>query len=97
MPTYVYKCKKCGKIFEYDQRITEEALTHCPKEICEQAERGLGEVERKISSDIGFDFRGSGFYQTDYANSHSSSPSCHKPHITECSTCDQHATCESSK
>lgn len=32
MPTYVYECEKCGKVFEIDQRITEPALEKCPEE-----------------------------------------------------------------
>lgn len=32
MPTYVYECEKCGKVFEVEQRITEPALEECPDE-----------------------------------------------------------------
>jgi len=68
MPTYVYKCRTCGKEFEYKQRITEDALTNCPAEICESEIKGKGNVERKISKNIGLQFNGNGFYLTDYAN-----------------------------
>lgn len=68
MPVYDYKCNKCGKVFEYQQRISENALTHCPHSICEDAEKGSGEVERIISKNIGLVFKGSGFYLTDYQN-----------------------------
>lgn len=71
MPVYLYKCKKCGKEFEYEQHITDEALTHCPKEICEQECKGEGEVFRKISKNVGLVFNGKGFYITDYAHKHS--------------------------
>lgn len=67
MPTYEYKCKKCGKVFEWEQRITEDALTKCPKEICEAEEKGEGEVFRMISKNVGLIFNGKGFYLTDYA------------------------------
>lgn len=70
MPTYVYKCKKCGKIFEYQQSINDEPLKRCPEEVCENAERG--EVFRKISSNVGLVFNGSGFYLTDYKKNHGS-------------------------
>lgn len=94
MPTYVYKCKKCGKVFEYDQRITEDALTTCPVEICEQEIKGFGEVERKISANIGLDFRGSGFYLTDYANKHCSNySSVPHAHTSDCSSCEQNHKC----
>ncbi len=68
MPVYLYKCKKCGKEFEYQQRITEDALTTCPNEVCEQENKGEGEVFRKISSNVGLVFNGSGFYLTDYVH-----------------------------
>lgn len=67
MPIYEYKCKTCGKEFEYEQRITEDALEHCPKEICECERKGEGEVFRKISKNVGLVFNGKGFYLTDYA------------------------------
>lgn len=70
MPTYEYKCKTCGREFEYLQRITEPALTHCPNEICTHSPKGLGAVERKISKNIGLVFNGSGFYLTDYVHKH---------------------------
>jgi putative FmdB family regulatory protein len=52
MPTYEYKCKACG-MFEYTQRISEEALESCP-------ECGA-EVERLISAGTGFILRGHGW------------------------------------
>lgn len=67
MPTYEYKCKKCGKVFEWEQKITEDALTKCPEEICEEKEKGEGEVFRMISKNVGLIFNGKGFYLTDYA------------------------------
>ncbi len=69
MPTYEYKCKKCGKEFEIMQRITESALTQCPEPGCN------GEIFRKISKNIGLVFNGSGFYITDYANKKENPPS----------------------
>ena len=73
MPIYEYKCRKCGKEFEITQRIVEDSLTTCPVDICEEAEKGTGEVYRKISKNVGLSFKGSGFYLTDYANKTSSS------------------------
>ncbi len=46
MPTYEYKCKKCGLSFERLQSITEEPLVVCPE--CD------GQVYRLISGGIGF-------------------------------------------
>jgi len=64
MPTYTYKCRKCEKEFEIQQSIKADALTVCPDENCG------GEIYRKISKNVAFDFKGSGFYLTDYANKH---------------------------
>lgn len=64
MPTYDYKCRKCEKEFEIQQSIKADALTVCPDENCG------GEIYRKISKNVVFAFKGSGFYLTDYANKH---------------------------
>jgi putative FmdB family regulatory protein len=58
MPTYDYKCTKCGYAFEFFQRMTEEPLTKCPK--CSSV------VKRLIGNGAGIIFKGSGFYATDY-------------------------------
>jgi putative FmdB family regulatory protein len=58
MPTYEYRCRKCGKKFEKYQQITEPPVTSCP--FCK------GQVERLISGGSGLLFKGSGFYITDY-------------------------------
>jgi putative FmdB family regulatory protein len=66
MPIYDYKCSTCGKEFEYQQRITDEPLISCPEDICELNDKGLGEVQRVLSRNVGLVFKGSGFYLTDY-------------------------------
>lgn len=58
MPTYEYKCKKCGYKFERSQNITEAPLKRCPK--CK------GAIKRLIGSGSGIIFKGAGFYTTDY-------------------------------
>jgi putative FmdB family regulatory protein len=60
MPTYEYKCEKCGKIFETFQSISAAPLTTCNDLACG------GTVHRLISPGAGFLFKGSGFYSTDY-------------------------------
>ena len=58
MPMYEYKCGSCGAVFELIQKFSDEPLkTH--------AECG-GPVERLISASA-FQFKGSGWYVTDYA------------------------------
>jgi len=58
MPTYEYKCTKCGKRFEELQSITAAPLKKCPK--CG------GKPERQMSGGAGLIFKGTGFYETDY-------------------------------
>ena len=59
MPTYEYKCEKCGP-FEIWHSIKDNALSACPT--CGS------KVERLISANVGFVFKGSGFYQNEYKN-----------------------------
>ena len=58
MPTYEYRCTKCGYDFEEFQSITAPPITFCPE--CD------GRTERVITGGVGFLFKGSGFYKTDY-------------------------------
>ncbi len=74
MPTYLYKCRKCEREFQVEQRITEDALTECILED-ENGNKCGGEVFRKISRNVGLIFNGSGFYLTDYANKKGSTAS----------------------
>ena len=60
MPTYDYKCKKCGYQFELFQSMSADPIKICPK--CK------GEVVRLIGPGAGPIFKGNGFYQTDYKN-----------------------------
>jgi putative FmdB family regulatory protein len=57
MPLYEYECKKCGHRFERIQSFSAEPVKECP--VCH------GEVERLISAPA-VQFKGSGFYSTDY-------------------------------
>ncbi|MEI8214521.1 MAG: FmdB family zinc ribbon protein [Actinomycetota bacterium] len=58
MPTYQYACTACDHAFEAFQSFSENPLTECP--VCK------GEV-RKVYSNVGVVFKGSGFYKTDSA------------------------------
>ncbi len=59
MPTYEYKCDKCGHYFEQFQSITAKPLRKCP-------ECGKPSLKRLIGTGAGLIFKGSGFYATDY-------------------------------
>jgi len=60
MPTYDYKCEKCGHQFEFFQSMKDDRLTDCPLDECD------GNVQRLIGTGAGIIFKGSGFYETDY-------------------------------
>ena len=60
MPLYEYKCEGCGDVFEIQQKFADEPLTVHDK--CG------GRVERLISAPA-LQFKGSGWYVTDYARS----------------------------
>ena len=58
MPLYDYRCHKCGETFEVRQKFADELL---------KVHEGCGgEVERLISAPA-LQFKGTGFYITDYA------------------------------
>src|ERR1700735_5182381 len=59
MPLYEYKCEKCGHQFEKIQKFSDKMVKKCP-------ECG-GRVEQMISAPA-VQFKGSGWYVTDYAN-----------------------------
>jgi len=59
MPLYEYQCEKCGHRFEKIQKFSDKMVKKCP-------ECG-GKVEQMISAPA-VQFKGSGWYVTDYAN-----------------------------
>jgi len=58
MPIYEYQCKKCGARTEAMQKISDKPLTRCRK--CG------GRLEKLLSAPA-IQFKGSGWYVTDYA------------------------------
>ncbi len=56
MPTYEYVCEACGHEFELFQSFSDSAISECPE--CK------GSV-RKVFSNVGVVFKGSGFYKND--------------------------------
>lgn len=59
MPIYEYKCKECDHEFEVMQKMSDDPIKKCDK--CG------GKVEKLISQSS-FALKGTGWYQTDYAN-----------------------------
>jgi putative FmdB family regulatory protein len=58
VPLYEYQCKKCNHVFERIQKFSDPPMTTCSK--CG------GEVQQLISPPA-IQFKGSGWYVTDYA------------------------------
>jgi putative FmdB family regulatory protein len=59
MPLYEYKCTKCGSVFEFFQKVNDPSPKKCSK--CQ------GPL-KKVLSPPALQFRGSGWYVTDYAS-----------------------------
>src|SRR4051794_37085947 len=58
MPLYEYACEACGHKFEKIQKFSDPLESQCPK---------CGGAVRKLMSSPAIQFKGSGFYITDYA------------------------------
>jgi putative FmdB family regulatory protein len=58
MPTYTYRCTKCGHRFELFHGIKDNARKRCP--------RCKGLARRVPSGGTGLLFKGTGFHITDY-------------------------------
>ena len=59
MPLYEYECRACGNRFEQIQKFSDPPVEKCP--VC-----GAPRV-RKLMSSPAIQFKGSGWYITDYA------------------------------
>ena len=57
MPLYEYECQACGHRFEVIQKFSDAPLAVCPK---------CGGALEKLVSSPAIQFKGSGFYLTDY-------------------------------
>jgi putative FmdB family regulatory protein len=57
MPLYEYQCDACGRRFERIQKFSDPLETVCPT---------CGGAVRKLLSSPAIQFKGSGFYITDY-------------------------------
>ncbi len=75
MPLYEYQCENCGERVEIIQKISDPPYEHCPK---------CGGPMRKLFSAPAIQFKGSGFYKTDYA----SKPSASSEHSSSSSSKD---------
>lgn len=62
MPLYEYQCQECGETHEVIQRVSDPAYTICP---------ACGGALKKLISSPAIQFKGSGFYITDYGKGNS--------------------------
>ena len=60
MPLYEYQCQQCSERVEILQRMSDPPYAHCPK---------CGGDMKKLHSSPAIQFKGSGFYKTDYPSS----------------------------
>ena len=66
MPLYEYECEKCGHRFELIRKFSDPPLEACPK---------CGGAVRKLMSSPAIQFKGTGWYITDYAKKDQVAPS----------------------
>jgi putative FmdB family regulatory protein len=66
MPIYEYQCTKCNDRMEVIQRFTDPPYATCAK---------CGGEMKKLASAPAIQFKGSGFYKTDYASASSKADS----------------------
>lgn len=60
MPLYEYECDACGHRFEVIQKFSDSPIDKCP---------ACGSTVHKLQSAPAFQFKGTGWYATDYAKS----------------------------
>ncbi len=61
MPIYEYQCQSCGDKFEIMHRMSEG-----PSKSCDEC--GSADLKKLISA-VGFQLKGTGWYETDFKNS----------------------------
>jgi putative FmdB family regulatory protein len=66
MPIYAYKCSDCGHADDEMQKVSDAALTTCPK--C-----GAEAYSKQLTA-AGFALKGNGYYVTDFKNGSGSKP-----------------------
>jgi putative FmdB family regulatory protein len=69
MPIYEYECKKCGRKIEVIQKMSDAPL---------KKHAGCGGSLTKLISAAGFQFKGTGWYVTDYARKGSAAETAEK-------------------
>jgi putative FmdB family regulatory protein len=86
MPLYEYQCEKCGR-FERIVKFSDPPLAACPT---------CGGTVQKLFSSPAIQFKGSGFYITDYAKKSSPDSSGSKSSSSDKSSSDKSSSDKSS-
>lgn len=71
MPLYEYRCESCGSVFEVIQKFSDEPLT---------THEGCGGKVERLLSPPALQFKGTGWYVTDYGRKNGSNGSNGKSH-----------------
>ena len=67
MPFYTFKCRKCDLKETYMRKMGDFKEPLCPKCAYDPHVQGIHELMEKVVSDVAKpQFKGSGFYETDY-------------------------------
>ena len=70
MPIYEYQCQQCKHKLEVMQRLSDQPLKTCPA--CAQ------DALKKLISAVGFQLKGTGWYETDFKNKNKPKPATDK-------------------
>lgn len=87
MPTYTYRCQKCGEEVEIVQSMSDPPLKRC------KACRG---ALKRTFHPVGIVLKGSGFYKTDYGSGRGRSDRKSSSESSESSSGDSKTTTEGS-
>jgi len=86
LPTYEYRCVSCEHQFERFQRMSDDPVKEC--EVC-------GEPVRRLLFPVAIQFKGSGFYTTDYAKKSTISAGGSRSESSSCSSSEASSTSDS--
>jgi len=68
MAIYEYECERCGHCFEVMQRMSEDPLKTCSKDLCKgkKKDKGKGKLKKLISK-TSFSLKGGGWAKDGYS------------------------------
>lgn len=90
MPNYDYHCTNCHHQMTAFQKMSDSALTTCPSCKTDSLKRGPG-------GGIGLQFKGSGFYITDYNSGQRAQEPTPNKSSSSCCPCGKNTSCDAQK